>query len=156
MRTGIDIGHQLVPIFGDKRVEVNDPDHHATALFDAVLKGWTLSDTKVATLQDWIKGRRGEIDEINGLVVDEQAGLGGEAPVNRRLVEIARRIERGELAPDPANADLLRALLGLASPPGPYGAPPTSTQRHGRTCSGPSTRLPERMPGTSPGMARWV
>ena len=111
MRTGIGLGHRLVPIFGDKRVEVNDPDHHATALFDAVLKGWTLSDTKVATLQDWIKGRRGEIDEINGLVAREQAGLGGEAPVNRRLVEIAQRIERGELAPDPSNADLLRSLL---------------------------------------------
>ena len=111
MRTGIGLGHRLVPIFGDKRVEVNDPDHHATALFDAVLKGWTLSDTKVATLQDWIKGRRGEIDEINGLVATEQAGLGGEAAVNRRLVEIAQRIERGELAPDPSNADLLRTLL---------------------------------------------
>ena len=43
--------------------------------------------------------------------MQEQAGLGGEAPVNRGLVEIARRIERGELAADPANADLLRALL---------------------------------------------
>ena len=111
MRAGMARGHKLVPIFGEKRVEVNDPDHHATALFDAVLKGWTLSDTKVATLQDWIKGRRGEIDDINGLVATEQARLGGEAPVNRRLVEIAYRIERGELAADPANADLLRSLL---------------------------------------------
>ena len=111
MRTGMALGHKLVPIFGDKRVEVNDPDHHATILFDAVLKGWTLSDTKVATLQDWIKGRRGEIDEINGLVAGEQTRLGGEATINRRLVEIARRIERGDLAPDPSNADLLRSLL---------------------------------------------
>ena len=100
-----------MPIFGDKRIEVNDPDHHATVLFDAVLSGWTLSDTKVATLQDWIKGRRAEIDDINGLVVGEQTRLGGEAPVNRQLVEIAHRIERGELAPDPSNADLLRSLL---------------------------------------------
>ena len=111
MRAGMARGHELVPIFGDKRVEVNDPDHHATVLFDAVLKGWTLSDTKVATLQDWIKGRRGEIDDINGLVAAEQARLGGEATVNRQLVEIAQRIERGELAPDPSNADLLRSLL---------------------------------------------
>ncbi len=111
MRTGMALGHHLVPIFGDERVEVNDPDHHATVLFDAVLRGWTLSDTKVATLQDWIKGRRGEIDEINGLVAREQARLGGEATVNRQLVEIALRIERGELAPDPSNADLLRSLL---------------------------------------------
>ena len=116
MRTGMALGHQLVPIFGDERVEVNDPDHHATVLFDAVLKGWTLSDTKVATLQDWIKGRRGEIDEINGLVAGEQARLGGEAAVNRRLVEIAQRIERGELAPDPSNADLLRSLLDRDTP----------------------------------------
>ena len=105
MRTGIALGHELVPIFGDKRVEVNDPDHHATVLFDAVLKGWTLSDTKVATLQDWIKGRRGEIEDISGLVAEEQARLGGVSPVNRQLVEIAKRIERGELAPDPSNAD---------------------------------------------------
>ena len=111
LRTGIALGHKLVPIFGDKRVEVNDPDQYATVLFDAVLRGWTLSDTRVATLQDWIKGRRGEIDEINGLVATEQARLGGEATVNRRLAEIAQRIERGELAPDPSNADLLRSLL---------------------------------------------
>ena len=111
LRTGVALGHKLVPIFGDKRVEVNDPDQYAAVLFDAVLRGWTLSDTKVATLQDWIKGRRGEIDEINGLVAGEQARLGGEATVNRQLVEIARRIERGDLAPDPSNADLLRSLL---------------------------------------------
>ena len=111
LRTGVALGHKLVPIFGDKRVEVNDPDQYATVLFEAVLRGWTLSDTKVATLQDWIKGRRGEIDEINGLVAGEQARLGGEATVNRQLVEIARRIERGDLAPDPSNADLLRSLL---------------------------------------------
>ena len=111
VRTAIALGHKLVPIFGDKRIDVNDPDHYSTVLFDAVLSGWTLPDTRVATLQDWIKGRRAEIDEINGLVVREQTRLGGEAPVNRQLVEIAHRIERGELAPDPSNADLLRSLL---------------------------------------------
>ena len=112
VRTGIALGHRLVPIFGEQRIEVNDPDQYSTVLFEAVLKGWTLSDTKVATLQDWIKGRRGEIGDISGLVAEEQARLGGEAPVNRQLVEIAQRIERGELAPDPSNADLLRSLLG--------------------------------------------
>jgi 2-dehydropantoate 2-reductase len=43
--------------------------------------------------------------------VREQERLGGTAPVNAALVAIAHRIERGELAADPANADLLRALL---------------------------------------------
>ena len=38
-------------------------------------------------LQDWLKERRAEVDDINGLVVREQLRLGGEAPVNARLVD---------------------------------------------------------------------
>lgn len=111
VHTAMAAGHQLVPIFGHERIEANDPDAYATALFDAVLTQWTLPDTRVATLQDWDKGRRAEVDDINGLVVREQARLGGEAPVNARLVEIAGQIERGELEAGTGNADLLRALL---------------------------------------------
>ena len=111
VRTALALGHDLVPIFGNTRVEANDPDRYATVLLDAVLTGWTLPDTKVTVLQDWIKERRAEVDDINGLVVREQMRLGGEAPVNTRLVEIAHRIERGELKADPSNADLLRSLL---------------------------------------------
>jgi 2-dehydropantoate 2-reductase len=111
VRTALALGHELVPIFGNTRIEANDPDHYATVLLDAVLTGWTLPDTKVTMLQDWIKERRAEVDDINGLVVREQARLGGAAPVNTRLVEIAHAIERGDLAADPSNADLLRSLL---------------------------------------------
>ena len=111
VRTGLALGYNLVPIFGDKRVEENDPDHYASALLDAVLSKWTLPDTKVTTLQDWTKGRRAEVDDINGLVVREQENLGSAAPVNKRLVEIAHQIERGELNPDPSHADLLRSLI---------------------------------------------
>jgi len=112
VRTGMALGYELVPIFGNDRIEANDPDHYASELLDAVLTHWTLPDTKVTTLQDWTKGRRAEVDEINGLVVAEQARLGGDAPINTQLVEIAHRIERGELDADPANAEMLRALLG--------------------------------------------
>ena len=111
VRTGMALGYELVPIFGNDRIEANDPDHYASELLDAVLTHWTLPDTKVTTLQDWTKGRRAEVDEINGLVVAEQARLGGDAPINTQLVEIAHRIERGELDADPANAEMLRALL---------------------------------------------
>jgi 2-dehydropantoate 2-reductase len=111
VRTAIALGQDLVPIFGDARIDVNDPDHFASVLLDRVLTGWTLPDTKVTTLQDWLKGRRAEVDDINGLVVREQARLGGAAPINAALVEIARQVERGERAADPANADLLLSLL---------------------------------------------
>jgi 2-dehydropantoate 2-reductase len=65
----------------------------------------------VAPLQDWQKGRRGEVDDINGLVVGGQKKLGGRAPVNEKLVEFSHMVERGELKPDPSNAQLLRSLL---------------------------------------------
>lgn len=111
VRTAIALGRDLVPIFGDERIDVNDPDRFASVLLDRVLSGWTLPDTQVAILQDWIKGRRAEVDDINGLVVREQARLGGTAPVNAALVAIAHRVERGELAADASNADLLLSLL---------------------------------------------
>jgi len=111
VRTALALGHDLVPILGKARVEANDPDHYATVLLDAVLTGWTRPDTKVTVLQDWMKDRRAEVDEINGLVVREQLRIGGEAPVNAKLVDIAHRIENGELKADPSNADLLRSIL---------------------------------------------
>ncbi|MEO8668786.1 MAG: 2-dehydropantoate 2-reductase [Bauldia sp.] len=111
VRTALALGHKLVPIMGNDRVTENDPDAYATALLDQVLDGWTLPDTLVTVLQDWRKGRRGEVEDINGLVVKEQERLGGAAPLNAKLVEMAHRVERGELKADPANADLLRALI---------------------------------------------
>lgn len=111
VHTALALGHDLVPILGEERVEANDPDHYATVLLDAVLSGWTRPDTLVTVLQDWTKDRRAEVDEINGLVVSEQARLGGAAPINTKLVEIAHRIESGALKADPSNADLLRSIL---------------------------------------------
>ena len=124
IRTALALGHRIVPILGKSRVEVNDPDHYATTLIDAVLSGWALPTTKVAVLQDWQKGRRGEIEDINGFVVSEQRRLGGQAPVNAMLVDVAHRIERGELVAHPIKCQFADvALKGrqplLGDPPVP-------------------------------------
>jgi 2-dehydropantoate 2-reductase len=109
--TALALGHKIVPMFGQDGIEDLPPEEYAAALLDAVLGGWSLEDTRVAVLQDWMKGRRAEGEEINGLVVAEQERLGGSAPVNERLIEVARRIEAGELEPQASNADLLVAAL---------------------------------------------
>jgi hypothetical protein len=41
----------------------------------------------------------------------------GAAPVNAAVVELAHRIERGELKPEPANLALLRDLAGAQIAP---------------------------------------
>ena len=53
--------------------------------------------------QDIQKGRRTEIDYINGLVVDYAERLGLPAEANRAIVEVVKRVERKEIAPAPEN-----------------------------------------------------
>jgi 2-dehydropantoate 2-reductase len=51
--------------------------------------------------QDMQKGRRTEIDFINGLVVAKAAELGIPTPANAGIVEAVKRVERGEIAASP-------------------------------------------------------
>jgi 2-dehydropantoate 2-reductase len=109
VRTAIATGNRVRPIFGMSDADLANTDRYSEQLFDAVLNHFTLSDTKTTVLQDWLKGRRSEVDQINGLVVDEQERFGGSAPANKITVEIAHRIECGELEAQPSNVGLLRA-----------------------------------------------
>ena len=84
-------------------------------LLDTLLEGFVLPNTKTTVLQDWMKGRHSEVDELNGLVVAEREKRGGAAPVNKAVVEIAHRIERGDLKPGPENLAVLRELAGGAA-----------------------------------------
>jgi hypothetical protein len=52
--------------------------------------------------QDMAKGRRTEIEYLNGFVVREGEQVGIQARANERLVEIVKKVERGELRQDPA------------------------------------------------------
>jgi len=51
--------------------------------------------------QDMVKGRRTEIDLINGLIARKGDEVGIRTPANKVLTEIVKRVERGELEPDP-------------------------------------------------------
>lgn len=51
--------------------------------------------------QDIQKGRRTEIDFINGLVCAKADELGIKTPANRGIVEAVKRVEKGEAAPSP-------------------------------------------------------
>jgi 2-dehydropantoate 2-reductase len=56
-------------------------------------------------LQDVMKRRRTEIEYLNGEVVRRGAELGIPTPANALVVDLVQRLERGELARDPANLD---------------------------------------------------
>ncbi|WLA45725.1 ketopantoate reductase C-terminal domain-containing protein [Bradyrhizobium elkanii] len=58
--------------------------------------------------QDMQKGRRTEIEFLNGLVVREGEKRGITCAANAALTDIVKRVERGELAPDPRHITELR------------------------------------------------
>jgi 2-dehydropantoate 2-reductase len=107
VRTAVDTGNRVRPILGLGDADLAHPDRYVEQLFDEVLRHFTLPDTRTTVLQDWMKGRRSEVREINGLVVDLQRRLGGLAPANAATVELAARIEDGSLEAGPGNLGLL-------------------------------------------------
>jgi 2-dehydropantoate 2-reductase len=102
-------GSCVVPIFGLQGVDPARPHEVVDQLFAAVLTTFSMEDTLTTTLQDWRKGRRGEVDDIHGLVVREMAKAGRSAPINQRVLEVALDIEAGRLRAHPSNVALLLA-----------------------------------------------
>ena len=51
--------------------------------------------------QDMVKGRRTEIDYINGFIVQKAEAIGIATPANAALTDIVKRVERGEIPASP-------------------------------------------------------
>jgi 2-dehydropantoate 2-reductase len=109
------MGHPVLPIFGLAAADLADEKTIVETLLDTLLAGFVLSTTKTTILQDWMKGRHSEVDDLNGLVARELRGLGRPAPANAAVVQLAHEIERHIRQPGPDN---LTPLLELAAAPG--------------------------------------
>ena len=62
--------------------------------------------------QDVTKGRRTEIDFMNGLIVEQGRAARIPTPVNSATVETVKGIDAGLLSPDPSNIDRLVEAAG--------------------------------------------
>ena len=58
--------------------------------------------------QDMMKGRRTEIEFINGFIVDKAKAVGMATPANAALTDIVKRVEKGEIPADPKHIIDLR------------------------------------------------
>ena len=105
------LGNPVLPIFGLKPDDVATPETVVETLLDTLLGGFVMPDSRTTILQDWMKGRRSEVDELNGYVAATHRSLGSRAVVNEAVVEIAHRIEKGGLRPEPGNLELLVELV---------------------------------------------
>jgi 2-dehydropantoate 2-reductase len=87
-------GATIRPIFG---MPETTPETFVATVLDELLAHYVLGHSRSTVLQDWIKGRHSEVDELNGHVVAVLARHGEPAPANAAMVEFAHAIERGEL-----------------------------------------------------------
>jgi 2-dehydropantoate 2-reductase len=111
MQAALADGATIMPIIGMPPVMSNHPERYVDQIFEKVLSTFSREDTLTCSLQDWRKGRRAEIADVNGLVVEVLKAHGRDALVNRRVVEIALDIEAGRLKPEPANAEMMIAAF---------------------------------------------
>jgi 2-dehydropantoate 2-reductase len=107
-------GFEVEPIFGiDTQRFVDAAAGRGTQeLLDEMAAGAkSLAGGRPSMLQDVMRGRRTEIDYLNGYVVDQGRRVGVKTPFNEKVVELVHSHGVGTLKPDPRNLEPLGRML---------------------------------------------
>jgi 2-dehydropantoate 2-reductase len=109
VKVGQALGYQIEKIRGvdpETMVRASEGDARALSAVEALIVPKAGSNPRAgiqrpSMAQDILKGRRTEIDAMNGYIARKGVEVGVPAPSHARLAEIVMRIERGELRPSP-------------------------------------------------------
>jgi 2-dehydropantoate 2-reductase len=110
IRVGQALGFELEKIRGagpELYLRATDGDSQALSEIEALIVPKAGSNPRgdiqrPSMAQDILKGRRTEIDAMNGFIARKGAEVGVPAPSHEKLAGIVARIERGELKPAPS------------------------------------------------------
>ena len=87
----------------------------AQAIEEAMLKiaafRTGVRDSRPSMLQDVLKGRRTEVDYLNGLIVRKGKEKNIPTPINQAMLDAMHRLEDGEIKSDPSNLELFKELI---------------------------------------------
>ena len=106
---GDDVSENVKTIRGipaDLFVQTLEGDARALAKIEEHMRAWMTRMTdegRPSTAQDVLKGRRTEIEFINGMVVEKGAEMGIPTPTQAAILALVKRVENGELPPAPEN-----------------------------------------------------
>jgi 2-dehydropantoate 2-reductase len=115
VRIGQALGYELEHIGNldpDRLARAAEGDRAALEEIEALMiagsNAGTRSDLQRPSMgQDMLKGRRTEIDYLNGFIVEKGKAIGRPAAANAALTEIVKRVERGEIPARPENIPAL-------------------------------------------------
>jgi 2-dehydropantoate 2-reductase len=114
IRIGQALGYQLEDIYhlaAETIARAGEGDEAAMRTCDAERlrqSKRTAAEQRPSMGQDMQKGRRTEIEFLNGLIVREGEKAGLPCRANAVLTDLVKRVERGELKPDPRHITELR------------------------------------------------
>ena len=114
IRVGRAAGHDIEPIFGIPAQRfVDAAEGRGLDALEAEMAedAGSLAGGRPSLLQDVMRGRRTEIDELNGYVVAQGKRFGIPTPVNEAVVREVHHHGVGTLRPDPKNLEPLARLL---------------------------------------------
>ncbi len=111
VRVGQKLGYRLGKIGAldpERLARAHEGDAAALAeierqLTDTSAGGLRSAHQRPSMAQDMAKGRRTEIEFMNGFIAEKGTEAGVPAPANARLTEVVKRVERGELPARPEN-----------------------------------------------------
>jgi len=107
-------GYEIEPIYGiapQRFVEATEGRGHAEVEADMAAGARHLAGGRPSLLQDVMRGRRTEIDYLNGYVCREGRRMGVPTPFNDAVVAAIKSHGVGKLRPDPKNLEPLAKLL---------------------------------------------
>ena len=116
VRVGRAAGHQVEGLLGVSAQQLVDAaEGRGVAEVEASMAAVAARNTsgRPSLLQDVMKGRRTEVDYLNGHVSREGRRLGVPTPFNDAVVAAVHRFPVGQIDPHPRNLDPLIALLGV-------------------------------------------
>ena len=110
LNVGQILGFNIEPIFGLTKQDIKNTNRLLETLLDK-LHSDIGPAARDCVLQDHLKGRLSEVDNINGLVVEKGEDLGTATPGNRVIVEITNQIRQGDLAPNPKTFEIAKSMI---------------------------------------------
>jgi len=107
---GTTLGFKLEPLFDMTAEDFMDStdellEKNLRTLFNTLGK-----ESRCAVFQDHLKGRKSEVDYLNGLVVEKGKLAGVPTPWNEAITSLTRQIEQGRLKPELSNLATLKQM----------------------------------------------
>ena len=115
LQVGSTLGYTMEPIFGLSAQEFLGSSDETLKKILMTLISHIGKDARNSMLQDHLKGRKSEIDLLNGLVVQKGKAAGVPTPLNAAMVSLTRQIEQGTLKPERSNLEILSRLTHSSS-----------------------------------------